>query len=357
MKVGIIGTGGIAKAHANAISSLDLVNFTGAWDVDAKKLNAFCDIYGATAFADLHDLLDNVDGVIIASPNFAHCEQAIMALDNMKYVLCEKPMAITLNEASAMANHKNIGKVAAAVSHNYRYLPVVSELTRLLASGDLGEIISVNISLKKNSALSKKTFSWRDDSLSNLTSGALGDLGVHMFDLAWFLFKSPFVDDKFKVDVKKLISSRESKNILVDDYARVYGLLENGIFTKFTLSKSSPLDDLGFIIEVIGNKREFYYSSVYKDFYILKTGNDKQEIQMEGAQKIADPHKEVFGWSDSFTAQINDWYKLYCGIKSEEVLIADFVDGHRVQHALNEMLKLVNRSEIESDHTDDLKVA
>ncbi|MCT9872623.1 Gfo/Idh/MocA family oxidoreductase, partial [Paenarthrobacter aurescens] len=79
-------------------------------------------------------------------------------------------------------------QVQASMGFNYRYLSFVNILKNLIANGELGRILTVRTHIKKNSALRRKTFSWRDGGESLRTSGALGDLGIHLIDMLWYLF-------------------------------------------------------------------------------------------------------------------------------------------------------------------------
>ncbi|MRD45642.1 NTD biosynthesis operon oxidoreductase NtdC, partial [Bacillus thuringiensis] len=76
------------------------------------------------------------------------------------------------------------------------------------------------------------SFTWRDDFQSNRTSGALGDLGIHLIDLLWFLFESDFREDTVRTKIKTNVKEKESKPVFVDDYAEVYGQLENRVFVN-----------------------------------------------------------------------------------------------------------------------------
>ena len=112
----------------------------------------------------------------------------------------------------------------------------------------------IRLHFKKNSAFRRTSFTWRDDFQSNRTSGALGDLGIHLIDLLWFYLRVILERIPFELKSKQMLRKRKQTSF-VDDYAEVYGQLENKVFVNITTSKSSFPDDCGFSIEVIGTKK------------------------------------------------------------------------------------------------------
>src|SRR5687768_470802 len=107
LKIGIIGSGGIARAHARAYLDMPDVQVVAVADVVPGKAAAFIadvGLEGATAFEDHKRLLElDLDGVSVCTPNVAHHQTSIDALAAGKHVLTEKPMAVTLDQAVDMA--------------------------------------------------------------------------------------------------------------------------------------------------------------------------------------------------------------------------------------------------------------
>ncbi|MBV7672245.1 MULTISPECIES: Gfo/Idh/MocA family protein [Streptomyces] len=139
---------------------------------------------------------DDVDLVDICTPGDSHAEIAVAALEAGKHVLCEKPLANTVAEAEAMAAAAERaaarGQVAIA-GFNYRKVPALTYARSLIAEGRLGALRHVRATYLQD---------WLVDPLSPLTwrlkrehagSGALGDLGAHIVDLAQYLAGEPLV--------------------------------------------------------------------------------------------------------------------------------------------------------------------
>ncbi|MCU0096062.1 Gfo/Idh/MocA family oxidoreductase [Bacillus sp. OR9] len=332
MNIGIIGAGSIARAHSRALSTVDSCKLVGVYDVNNENAQKLVGNFGGKAFNSYEELLEVVDGVIISSPNFCHRSQAVQALLKNKHVLCEKPMAISCEEAKYMMTIAKNTNLVASMGFNYRYLSYVKALKQLIQNEELGEIVVVRLHFKKNSAFRRTSFTWRDDFQSNRTSGALGDLGIHLIDLLWFLFESDFREDTVRTKIKTNVKEKESKPVFVDDYAEVYSKLKNKVFVNITTSKSSFLDDCGFSIEVIGTKKEYKYSSKEPNKYILFDGLEKHEIPLP-LPLLVDPENEIFEWSDSFRSEIIEWAKAAEGGPNKSV--ATFEDGFRSQVILD----------------------
>ncbi|MBW5421120.1 gfo/Idh/MocA family oxidoreductase [Streptomyces sp. BG9H] len=160
---------------------------------DAGAVRAAADRLGwAAAETDWRALIarDDVDLVDICTPGDSHAEIAVAALEAGKHVLCEKPLANTVEEAEAMAEAAERARArgqVAMVGFNYRRVPALALARRMVAQGRLGALRHVRLTYLQD---------WLVDAGFPLTwrllkehagSGALGDLGAHIVDLAQYL--------------------------------------------------------------------------------------------------------------------------------------------------------------------------
>jgi predicted dehydrogenase len=133
---------------------------------------------------------DDVDLVDVGTPGSSHAEISIAALEAGRHVLCEKPLANTVEEARAMAaaaERAATGGVRAMVGFNFRRVPAVALARQLVAAGRLGPIRHVRAAYLASHALDPELpLAWRHQA-SEAGSGALGDLGAHAVDLAQHL--------------------------------------------------------------------------------------------------------------------------------------------------------------------------
>ena len=129
----------------------------------------------------------DIDIVDIVTPNDLHQPIAEFAMSNGKHVLCEKPLALTADEARLLAEQSRRSKGTHMVGFNYRRCPAVLEAKKLIDEGAIGEILSFRALYLQDWAMPEGTpWSWRFGA-KEAGSGALGDIGSHALDYALFL--------------------------------------------------------------------------------------------------------------------------------------------------------------------------
>lgn len=130
---------------------------------------------------------DDVDVVDIVTPNHLHAEMAIAAAAAGKHVICEKPLARDAAEARTMLDAVEKAGVSHMVCFNYRRTPAVALARKLLDEGAMGEVLNFRGTyLQDWSADPDAPLSWRFQK-SVAGSGALGDIGTHVLDIARYL--------------------------------------------------------------------------------------------------------------------------------------------------------------------------
>jgi predicted dehydrogenase len=181
MKVGIVGTGGIAKVHARAIQHLggEIVGVCGSSISSAEAFGH------ARPYSDLKTMLAEVkpEVVHICTPNHLHKAQAIAAFDAGAHVLCEKPIAASIEDAELMIEAAaRSGRVGAVMYHNRGY-PLVQLMRDRIASGEVGRLLRVGGCYMNDEGLSPERFTWHFVSKQVGGSFAMMDIGVHWLDL------------------------------------------------------------------------------------------------------------------------------------------------------------------------------
>jgi predicted dehydrogenase len=192
IRFGLIGYGSWAeRVHIPSLALAESAELVALCGPDAERARRMADQYHvAFATADPLALIQHpdVDAVLIASPNHAHAEAAIAAARAGKHVLCEKPLARTLDEARAMTAAVNTTGVRHIVAFTWRHVPAAQLAQRIVADGAIGRVLHVEAHFLHHGWLSLDTKRpWRFDR-NRMGSGILGDLGVHLFDmLAWMV--------------------------------------------------------------------------------------------------------------------------------------------------------------------------
>jgi predicted dehydrogenase len=198
--VGMVGYSFMGAAHSqawrNAARFFDLPMRTDMVAVAGRNGDAVtaaaARLGWAAAETDWKQLLtrDDVHLVDVCAPGDAHAEIAIAALDADKHVLCEKPLANTVAEAAAMAEAAARAQrrgVRSMVGFNYRRVPAIALARQLVEQGRLGEIRHVRAQYLQDWIVDPQfPLVWRLQK-DRAGSGALGDLGAHIVDLAQYV--------------------------------------------------------------------------------------------------------------------------------------------------------------------------
>jgi predicted dehydrogenase len=192
--VALIGGGFIGPVHAEALRriGIDVVGLLGSSPDRARPLADRLGI--GRVYHDLDDLLGDraVGAVHVASPNSAHFVQARAALLAGKHVVCEKPLATTAAETSALtALAGSRPGQAAAVNYNVRFYPLCHEIRDRIARGDIGRVLSVTGSYTQDWLLRPDDYNWRVEPDGGTNLRAVADIGTHWMDLAQFVVGRP----------------------------------------------------------------------------------------------------------------------------------------------------------------------
>ena len=150
VKVGLVGLGNIGKTHMSNLLQMDHVEVVGVCDVVRENADAFADAYGITPYYNHVDLFEHsgLDAVIVAVPHYAHVPVTIDAFERGIHVLCEKPLAVHVNDAKRMISSYEAAKVKNpniqfGVMFQERTYPLYRKLKDLIDHGDLGQLTRV----------------------------------------------------------------------------------------------------------------------------------------------------------------------------------------------------------------------
>ncbi|TFB91444.1 Gfo/Idh/MocA family protein [Cryobacterium sp. HLT2-28] len=198
INIGLIGGGFMGKAHSLAYSGVPMFYWPSEFlPVKHTMAEATPELAAdaANRFGFQHSTSDwrtvvedpDIDVVDIATPNHLHADVAIAALRAGKHVICEKPIARTVDEAKAMYEAAREAKVTNMVAFNYRRTPAVALAKRYIDEGAIGDILNVRATyLQDWSADPNSPLSWRFQK-SIAGSGAVGDILTHVVDIARYL--------------------------------------------------------------------------------------------------------------------------------------------------------------------------
>ena len=266
LRIGIIGTGGIAGSHiASYKKQPDVEVVAGADLIPGKAEKFFKDNeVEAKAFTDYKEMIDtmNLDAVSVCTYNRTHAECTIYALEHGLPVLLEKPMTVTLEEAVAIREaEKKSGKIV-SVGFQPRFDANMQMIKNIVQSGELGRIYYVQTGGGRRHGI---PVSWSETFIENDKAGlgALGDIGCYSIDLVMNALGNPkpltvtgTATDYFGTtpEAYSQVGKPEcAKKFSVDDFASAYIRLEGGIILDFRIAWYMHLDTPGDTI-IMGTK-------------------------------------------------------------------------------------------------------
>jgi len=186
VRVGLAGLGFMGGTHAQCHAAIPNAELVAVTDPEEDRRKKFADMYGATPYASLEDMLaSDIDMIDICMPTHLHREAVEKAAAANKHILCEKPMALTPEECDAMIDAVNKSGIEFMVAHVIRFWPEYTVIKEILDSGKLGGIKWASATRVSPAP----TWSWHEWLFNpQLSGGAVLDLHIHDLDLmAWIL--------------------------------------------------------------------------------------------------------------------------------------------------------------------------
>ena len=189
-RAGIVGAGGIARAHLRALQTLDHVEVAAVADVVPGKAREMADLYGIPQAFDSHRelvALDDLDAVHVCTFNQAHRDPTVDALNAGKHVMVEKPMAARLDHATDMVKASRDHDSLLMCAINTRFSDDLRTAREVVESGDLGAIYYAETVAQRRRGIPGRTF------ISEQTAGfgATADIGVYALDAVLWLMDHP----------------------------------------------------------------------------------------------------------------------------------------------------------------------
>jgi UDP-N-acetyl-2-amino-2-deoxyglucuronate dehydrogenase len=186
IRIAIIGCGRIAQRHAAHIKSRAVL--AAVCDIEKEKADQLAGEYNARPYYNIDDLLsaeNDLDVVSVCTPNGLHANHSIKALKAGFHVLCEKPMALNVDDCEKMiAAAETAGKRLFIIKQN-RYNPPVVAVKKALEEGRLGKIYSIQLNCFWNRDLAYYANSWKGT--KTLDGGTLFTQFSHFIDLLYWM--------------------------------------------------------------------------------------------------------------------------------------------------------------------------
>lgn len=186
LRVAVIGTGFVGRVHVENIRRQTDAEVVAIADQTAELAASFGRALGIDRTeGDYRVLLADpaIDAVHICTPNKTHYPIARDALAAGKHVICEKPLAMTADEAASLVELARSAGVVHATSYNLRFYPNVAHMRRLVATGEVGDVLAVQGSYSQDWLFYDTDYNWRLEPEVGGSSRAMADIGSHWCDL------------------------------------------------------------------------------------------------------------------------------------------------------------------------------
>jgi predicted dehydrogenase len=234
LKVGIVGCGMITqKRHAPEYAENENVEICGFYDSNQERAGELVRQYGGKLYHSAGEILadSSIDAVSICTPNHLHSEFSIAALWAGKHVLCEKPMALSLQESGDMILAAEKSGRILMIGHNQRLLPAHRKAKEILDFGQLGRMLFLQSNFKHAGpelwSINHSNSTW----FFNKTQahfGVFGDLGSHKLDIIRYLTDSE-VDEIFTTAMTVDKRYENGELIDIEDTAMSMFRMRNGL--------------------------------------------------------------------------------------------------------------------------------
>jgi predicted dehydrogenase len=362
----VIGAGFIGPVHVEALKRVG-VTLTGILGVDeAESARAMERLGLPRAYRSLEEVLGDecAQAVHITTPNRFHFPMARQALQAGKHVVCEKPLAMNTRETAQLVKLARARRRVFAVNYNVRFYPAVIQLHRLVARGELGEIIHVNGSYFQDWLFKETDYNWRLLPKEGGRLRAVGDIGTHWMDTVSFILGARITAVLADLATWHQIRRRPlgevqtfgtagarmkyaSYPVRTEDFASVLLKFSNGARGNLAVSQVAAGRKNCLRFEIYGSKKSAWWCSEEPETLHFGRRDLANEVAVRGtpvfgpdaAPFIDYPAGHVEGFPDTFKMLFRAVYRaIEAGGKGER-LFATAEDGHQEVAVCEAILK------------------
>jgi predicted dehydrogenase len=353
--VGMLGYAFMGKAHTNAFKKLPYMMYPPP---AIPRLVAICGRNEAAVseaarrygyegyYTDWHKMLEDSRIQLFdnGGPNNEHAAPCIAAAQAGKHVFCEKPLARTGAEAKAMLDAVNKAGVKNMVAFNYRFVPAIRQAKQLIESGKLGRIYHFRAVYLQEWIMPhyNAPLWWRMDK-KVAGSGALGDLGAHVIDLARFLvgeIKTVGAMAKTFIPERPLPDGSGTAKVDVDDAFVSVVEFDNGAIGTLEATRFAAGRKNYEVLEINGEKGSIRFElERLNELQVFWVGEEPRETQgfhdvlvTEGYHPFYGnwwPHGHIIGWEHTFVHELTHFLDAIVNNKQVAPYGASFEDGYR----------------------------
>lgn len=288
--IGIVGYGMMGKAHSYAYTVAPVMRrllhrprlrvISGR---DRDKVSRAASAYGIDEWTtDWREVIarPDVDIVDICTPPGTHAEIAEAAARGGKAVICEKPLAVTYAQAAAARDAVEEARVLNAVGFNYRRLPAVSLMQRMVGEGAVGTIRLVRATWLSDEFVDPAIpFDWRFD--RSMGGSTIADLGSHLIDMATWM-AGPIAEVSGQSET--FTRERSGKPVTVEEASSALARFESGALGVFEMARTAVRRPCDFTLEINGDRGTLVFE--YARLNELRFGDGTDRAELYGMRRI-----------------------------------------------------------------------
>ena len=358
IKAAIVGTGFIGPAHLEALRRIPNVEVVALVEVNQALADEKAKQLGIPRAYVFEDMLkqDDIDVVHICTPNFLHFIQAKAVMEAEKHVICEKPLAISLEEAAELVQLAKTTGLVNAVHFNLRYYPMVRQMKVMREKGELGQVYSIMGSYLQDWLFLQTDYNWRLEPDKSGDSRAIADIGSHLLDITEYVTGLKITEvmadfstvHKTRLKPLKPIETYSGKMLSQDDYqevpintedhATVLIRFDNGSKGSITVSQVSAGRKNRLNIEIAGSVSNFEFNSERpNELWIGKREKANEQlmkdpslVHREVSSLVSFPGGHNEGFPDTSKQLFKEVYAaIATGNQPEQPSYPTFADGLR----------------------------
>lgn len=336
LRAGFIGGGFMGEVHSRAAraAGATLVGVASSTPESAQRASDRLGI--PRAYACIEELLTDVsvDIVHVCTPNTTHARLATAVLEAGKHVICEKPLATSVDDAVALTTLAGGSGLTAAVPFIYRFYPMVREARARVRNGQVGRVLTIQGMYLQDWLLSSEDHDWRVDEQLGGPSRAFADIGSHLCDLIEFV-----LDDRISrltAVTRTAFGQRgNNKNVKTEDIASLLFETSFGAVGTLMISQVAPGRKNRLHLEVSGTVESLAFDQEHPETLWVgrREGSqtlvrDPDTLHPSAARLSVLPAGHPQGYQDAFNGFVADVYEaIRSGVAPDSLPV--FSDGLR----------------------------
>jgi predicted dehydrogenase len=345
IRVGIIGSSGIGRLHVDALRRIGVTVAVVAAATPEIAQHDADELGVARACASVEELTDgNVEVVHVCTPNALHLSHCQAAISAGKHVICEKPLATSINDAEELLRLAEGAGLVHALCHSYRYYPMLQALRALIASGELGRVHTLHGSWLLEELLAIDHGHWMFEPRLMGPSLALADVGVHWWDL---------VEHVSGLRIREVLCTTQAVRPYAregggEDSAAIIMRLDGDTIASGTICQAAPGHGNTVTLEAIGDRAAAAWDIRAADRLVIRRLGGRQGVLERGTAEVAAlgvgtylPAGQPEGHADALREL---FARIYAHIRTgEPTAHPTFVDGVRGLRVLEALLESARR--------------